>query len=317
MIRNNLLEVKVPRKDLLSDLYASYMLKDDTPTINNMTHDELSHYMDDKFGISLNSLNSSLLTSIFFDYLDFLSNSDMYKKLFISSLTNLNKIKYDAKILDYFCDLSVYLESIFPGNYNLIGGKVTDLVNGVSFEDSTGDFDIWITGLADSEAWKLRETLLDKLPGDRFKLDEDKTRDYCLTVNDVTYNVTIQLILNYQFNEVNDIFTKFDFLHCCIGIDKKNIFWRHGALKAIKQKNIIINGLYPSRVLHERLMKYINRGYKISYSNFILCSISTLFGVFNAPSIPVSYARFATFDNPFWSTIRGSGSYDSVLNDNF
>lgn len=320
-MENKNLRVRVPNRNLLNEIYDETIGQSfDSSLINDLNSNDLSRYMLNKFNISVASPNSTLFTSMLYDYLNYFSNKQEVEKLFITPLSKLSKIDYSNEILSYSIDIIKELNAIVPGNYNIIGGKIVDLLNGVSFNDSVGDFDIWLTGVEDYTVYEITDKIHEHM-AKKYEIDEDKSHNGCCSYFDKKYNknitIKIQVIIKSEFVNVNDIFSKFDFLHCCIGIDSKNIFWRQGALKAIKQKNIVINGLYPSRVLHERIIKYINRGYKINYPNFILCAISVLFGVFNSPEIPISYVKNANFDNPIWRSFRGGNSYESVTNDNF
>jgi hypothetical protein len=301
---------------MLTEFYEDDILSDD---VNNLDTNILIEYMKNKFDISVSHPNSLILTSMFYDYLEYLSNKHINEKIYVIPFEKLYKNhNVDKNIIDYAIRIMKDLNSRIQANYNIIGGKVVDMLNGVSFEDSVGDFDIWVTGSGINELFTQQDALYDYIKNN-YVLDEEKSRHDCITFYDKKEkNITInlQIIFGKNFVNVNDIFSKFDFLHCCVGIDSKNLFWRQGALKSIKQKNIIVNGLYPSRVLHERLIKYINRGYKINYPNFILCSLSVLFGVFNSPSIPSSLVANSPYDDPVWLRYRSSNSYEELTNIN-
>lgn len=315
------LQIRIPRPDLLETLYSVSVLPGES-IINELSVEELQEYMVGKFDISVNNLNSTLLTSIFYDYLNFIANRHVTDRLFILPIDKIIKSKanLDSDIILYMNNILQDLNKNIPGNYNVIGGKIADLLDGVSFKDSIGDFDIWLTGIEYQELNRVNKRLGNYIASN-YVIDENKCRENCITFYHKDHTETVinlQIIVNSQFVNVNDIFSKFDFLHCCVGYDGKNIFWRHGALKSIKQKNIVVNGLYPSRVLHERIIKYINRGYKINYPNFILCALSALLGVLNAPEIQSSLIRNTTYDSPVWTSYRTNmDQYEAILNDEF
>ena len=313
--------LKLPYSDFFNDLDT---LCAAPPVLyNKESPSEIFNFISDSLDLNTYNHLTILLTSIFYDHIKYFSEKSIREKTYILSLDKVHsRLKFDNEILSMYREIVNLLNGVCPGVYNLIGGKVADLLNGVSFDDSIGDFDLWLTDIEDQkeDGGFIPNSLENYIHSrsDLFEICEDKIRPSCISFYYKVNNkkILIQVISQRKFTNINDVFSNFDFLHCCVGIDNKNLFWRHGALKAIKQKNIIINGMFPSRVLHERIMKYVNRGYSINYINFIFVSISTLLGAVNSPTIPMMHVQLP-HSSDTWSQFRGNTAYESILNDDF
>lgn len=221
---------------------------------------------------------TSILLHIFYNYIEYINNKKN-NKLFIKNAIFFSKNR-DSRILDVYNEIVDDIMSIDSINsnisINLIGGKMSDYLSGKSFDDSDGDYDLWIVG---ADPYLINDLLI---RNSIFTYNqENSTHRYSnFTKSFFGKEIKIQLILA-EFEFIEDVFNKFDFLHCCIGYDGKYIFWRKGALSANDKKEILINRIYSSTQTNERLNKYISRGFTITYPQMVLISISTLFSLEN------------------------------------
>ena len=309
--------LKLPYVNFLKDLEDFSGAS--TFACNDQTVAELHDFLRDSLDLNVYNHLTLLLSSVFYDHMSYFSSESVKDKTYILPLNKVkSRLKFDNEIFSTYIEIVNILNNACPGIYNLIGGKVSDLLNGISFDDSTGDFDLWLTDVdnqVDDNGLMPRSLeVFIYNRSDLFDVCEDKNRAGCISFyyKKDDKKILIQVISQRKFSNINDVFSNFDFLHCCVGIDNKNLFWRRGALKAIKQKNIIINGMFPSRVLHERIMKYVNRGYTINYINFIFVSISTLLGAINSPVIPMTHTS-VPHGSDVWSQFRGNIAYESIL----
>lgn len=258
-----------------------------------------------------------ILGYIFFDYLSCYSRSNILSNVFIKPIKDIKKYKsVSLSILDYTNSIISELRLISDVEYNLIGGKVPDILNNISMKDSSGDFDFWVTSAdPNGQTMFVIDAIKDhiKMNKTRFNVDDSESNSYKLTLYDICDEnnpIKIQVMALKDTFTINDIFTKFDFLHCCIGYDGKNLFWKKGALKAVKNKQIKMNNILPTRLSHERLCKYIQRGYNINYYDMVILGITSILGALTAPDISTNVALTSNHDDDRWLNLRLSAIQD-------
>jgi hypothetical protein len=229
--------------------------------------------------------NVLLLTNIFYDFIKANKDINSNKRIFIIDRERFIKKHSKSKSILDLCDLIIEDVKVNCkcNEVNIIGGKLVDCMLGLDYSESSGDFDIWFDDKNfSSNFFYSIENNNNKTNFEYHQIDDLNKSCYSFIGKNKEYNeVKVQLICNSEMEDISDIFEIFDFLHCCVGYDGKNIFWRQGALKAIKQKNILINNVSSSRICNERISKYVKRGFEITYPNFILVSIMTLLSILN------------------------------------
>jgi hypothetical protein len=251
------------------------------------------------------------------------------KKVFSINLNRLRKShsNLDFQYIDIFLKIKEEIRTFFQieltCNVSLIGGKVVDFISNVPYNESNGDYDIWFYGDTNLVFEKLHKFNEGTIFAQNNITNNNVSYKYCesgkhhlkefiRTENGIESKIQfIQTSLasndfdNYLSDE--DILNKFDFLHCCVGIDEERFFWTKNALKAIRNKNIVFNNLGASKVFHERIMKYINRGYTINYINMIYGALGTLFSIMNSfPNEDLDFDRLThlPYDQELWQNFR-------------
>lgn len=214
----------------------------------------------------------------------------------------------DLNIINAYNGFVEDMQSVYPEFCcNLIGGKVADLFDGKSFYESVGDYDIWLgpdVHFADVFRHVMRTG--------KYTLTKETGRYYEFSSKFLDKDIVFQVIKS-SFDSFESILNGFDFLHCSVGYDGKSFFWKKGALKSIRKKEIFVNKIAPTKVLNERLIKYINRGYTLSFPTLSLLSISTILGVQATEIDEQLFYKYMAQHSDEFMDLRGSdGGYADV-----
>ena len=231
------------------------------------------------------------------------------RNVYIKDKSSVDKYcpNLDHRILDAYDSFVNDVRTLLPNcSCNLIGGKVSDYFDGKTFEESDGDYDIWFC--SDEFVTDLKFQLPYRF-GSKYEVGTE-THRYIELKTVVNDKQIIFQIIKQQFPSIEDILNGFDFLHCCVGYDGNAFFWKRGALKSIKKKEIFVNRIAPTKVLNERLVKYIQRGYTISFPSFSLLSISTMFGMMGSEINEKMFFKYLAQAPEEFLDLRGSnGGY--------
>lgn len=275
----------------------------------NITDNSIQFYEDeffDEYG-KTPSLNELLLYRMLYQYITLIRKKSESRNIYLKSKSSVDKYysNLDHRILDAYHMFVDDIQSYIPDYCcNLIGGKVSDYFDGKTFEESDGDYDIWMC----SDSFSMTPcNVLVRYFAEKYELISDTGRYYEFKTNFLGKEITFQLIKE-TFSSIEEILNGFDFLHCCLGYDGSVFFWKRGALKSVKKKEIFINKVSPTRVLNERLNKYMNRGYKISFPSFSLLSISALFGLVGMSIDTTMYYKYLDQYPEQFIELRGSNN---------
>jgi hypothetical protein len=220
--------------------------------------------------------------------------------------------QFDKKILDIYNEFVYDLRTVMPHFVcNLIGGKVADYFDCKTAEESTGDYDIWLG--PDVFSSDIQRAMLKLKHKYTFIQETSRFYEY-----EVSSTKVIFQIVKESFDSFETILNGFDFLHCSVGYDGQDFFWKKGALKSIKKKEMFVNRIAPTRVLNERLQKYIMRGYKLSFPTLSLLSISSILGLMSVEIQETLFFKYLSQDVEGFDLLRGAnGGYSDPAIDNF
>lgn len=170
-----------------------------------------------------------------------------------------NKLKITSNLLDPMIP-------IWNINKNIIlaGGKMIDFVMNKSLSESTNDYDLYPIYYD-----------MHSLNSSCNNLKLKTTLSYLTEYEDKDNNL-YQVMKCSDISEPEDIIESFDFRCSAICTNGKYVWWINGCLHDIRDKKIVM--LNPKCILSNgiRLQKYINKGFSISQTDYLLSCIKTV-----------------------------------------
>jgi len=199
------------------------------------------------------------MTSIFAPLLRKTINiSPRVNRVSISSFKSKLKIDSDAlTLLDEMKSAGL--------NFVLAGGKMIDYC--MNEQNSQNDFDIFFTSqvyLDDAKKYLLRNG---------FDLLSEK--GHVIEYFNVQRQFKVQLVKSI-FASQEAVICSFDLRLCAVAYDGNKVYWVDGALKDIKDKQIVVQVIRPIKTCFIRVMKYVGRGFEIKAPDLALTAISFL-----------------------------------------